>query len=247
MMRYFFCAAAALLAACETHHEGVAPEAQPAEEALEVAPAAGGAPIPGAAGAVDLMLLMDGSCSMMDDQARFGERLGRLTDTLNHMGLDWQAMVVVDDDGCSNNGVIQGSTPGATIRLYDGVMDSGSPGSMTESLLELAVVAAEASAPGDCNEGFLREGALLHAVAFSDEQDQSRGAWSFMVNELEGVASDASAVQWSAIAGDVPGGCSSASAGDGYYQAVSATGGAFLSICASDYAAHMRELAFASR
>ena len=42
-------------------------------------------------------------------------------------------------------------------------------------------------------------------------------------------------VKFSAIAGDYPGGCSTAEAGSGYYQAVSATEGVFLSIC-SDWA-----------
>ena len=42
-------------------------------------------------------------------------------------------------------------------------------------------------------------------------------------------------MKFSAIAGDYPGGCATADAGDGYYQAVMATEGVFLSIC-SDWA-----------
>ncbi len=50
----------------------------------------------------------------------------------------------------------------------------------------------------------------------------------------------------SAVAGDYPGGCSTAQAGTGYYQAVSATGGEFLSVCDTNWSKHVEKLATAS-
>jgi hypothetical protein len=50
---------------------------------------------------------------------------------------------------------------------------------------------------------------------------------------MQGYYADPAMLKLSAVAGDYPTGCGTAEAGTGYYEAVSATGGVFLSICSN--------------
>ena len=78
---------------------------------------------------------------------------------------------------------------------------------------------------------------MLHMVLVSDEPEQSNYTsgqnWSTLVGRIQAAKGSAGSVRVSAIAGPVPSGCGSADAGTGYAEAVSATGGVFLSICSN--------------
>ena len=80
----------------------------------------------------------------------------------------------------------------------------------------------------------------------SDEPEQSVNLWPYYVSLFQGMKDDPDDVVIHAVAGDYPGGCGSASAGTGYYEATVATGGLFLSICATDWGSHLQEIAQAS-
>jgi hypothetical protein len=118
-------------------------------------------------------------------------------------------------------------------------------GYYTESLLTVASQAIEKTDGGECNQGFMRTDALLHIILVSDEPEQSSGSWSSYVSQIQAKKGSTANVKISAIAGDYPGGCGSAAAGTGYYEAVQATGGEFLSIC-SNWASMVEALADAS-
>ena len=123
-------------------------------------------------------------------------------------------------------------------------------GSFTESLLTPAAYATGKSGSGQCNAGFMRDGALLHIIAVSDEPEQSPYtsgySWSQLVDMMVANKGSASLVKVSAIVGDYPSGCSTADPGTGYYEAANYTGGEFLSICASSWSGYMSALAEAS-
>ena len=80
----------------------------------------------------------------------------------------------------------------------------------------------------------------------SDEPEQSSTSWSTLVSQIQGYKSNPDDVKLSAVAGDYPGGCSTAAPGAGYHQAVSATGGEYLSICDTNWAKHVETLAAAT-
>ena len=188
----------------------------------------------------DIMFAVDQSCSMNDDASRLASNFSSFISQLSGYSNDWQIMVVNDDDGCTNSGVLTPSTSGYTSTFASAVQSGG--GSYTESLLTVGVNAIENAAGTSgrsCNNGFLRADAMLHLVLVSDEPEQSWDSWSNLVNRITAAkaASGGTAgnTRISAIAGDVPYGCSSADAGTGYGEAVTATGGVFLSIC-SDWA-----------
>ena len=188
----------------------------------------------------DIMFAVDQSCSMNDDASRLATNFSSFITQLNSYSNDWQIMVVNDDDGCTDSGVLLPSTPSYTSIFASYVQAGG--GSYTESLLTVGANAIENAAgtgSRSCNTSFLRADAMLHLILVSDEPEQSRGSWSDYVTRIQNakVAAGGTSgnVRISAIAGDYPSGCGSADAGTGYYESSSATGGTFLSIC-SDWA-----------
>ena len=107
----------------------------------------------------------------------------------------------------------------------------------TERLLTIANNAVENTDAGECNSGFMRSNALLHIVLVSDEPEQSSNSWDHYVDQMIAKKGNAANIRISAIAGDYPGGCSGngayADAGSGYWEAVNATGGIFMSFCSN--------------
>jgi hypothetical protein len=198
----------------------------------------------------DIMFAIDQSCSMDDDQRRLATNFSTFITLLSSYSNDWQIIIANDDDGCNRTGILTPSTPGYQTLFTDQVTRGGDR--FTEALLTVGARAAEAAAyAGGCNYGFMRPDASLHLVVVSDEPEQSTylgsDNWSTLVTRMQTAKGDPGMVKISAIAGDYPGGCGSADAGDGYYQAVQATGGEFISIC-SDWAdtATLEALASAS-
>jgi hypothetical protein len=182
----------------------------------------------------DIMFAVDQSCSMDDDISTLSSNFSSFIGQLSGYSNDWQIIVANGDDGCTDSGILTPSTSGYTSAFQSAVFANG--GNHTESLLTVAANSAEA-ANGGCNNGFMRSGAMLHMVLVSDEPEQSSYTsgqnWSTLVGRIQAAKGSAGSVRVSAIAGPVPSGCGSADAGTGYAEAVSATGGVFLSICSN--------------
>ena len=193
---------------------------------------------------VDLIFSVDQSGSMSDDATSLANNFSTFISQLSNYTTDWHLMVVNADDGCNDHsGYMTNSTPGYIDRFSSAVRGGG--GDYTESLLTVTSNAVEKTDSGECNTGFMRTDALLHIIMVSDEPEQSSGSWSSYVTQIQNKKGSVSNVKLSAIAGDYPGGCGSAQAGTGYYEAVQATGGEFLSIC-SNWATMVETLADAS-
>jgi Mg-chelatase subunit ChlD len=185
----------------------------------------------------DILFFVDQSCSMEDDQARLAANFSTFISELNSYTEDWQIIVANKDSGCnSTSGVLTPSVPGYISRFQSGVSDGSGGFFYTEAGLTVTSEAIENTDSGECNEGFMRPAAMLHIIMVSDEAEQSPMAWSHYVDQIIAKKGDSSLVKFSAIAGDYPvSACESAEPGTGYYQAVTSTGGVFLSIC-SDWA-----------
>ncbi|MFZ5477023.1 MAG: choice-of-anchor D domain-containing protein [Myxococcota bacterium] len=200
-----------------------------------------------AAPAVDLLLLVDQSDSMRDDRAAVGDQIAALMDLLAGATVDWRLAVVTADDACATGGVLSADAPDWRPRLAAAV--EGVEGAYSEALLDLSARALAQAGEGGCNEGAVRDGSLVHAVAVSDEPDRSAEGWATHLAAMREVVGDPWRLAFSAVAGDLPWGCvtdvNSAEAGTGYAEAAAATGGAFLSIC-SDWGGHVDALADAS-
>jgi hypothetical protein len=175
---------------------------------------------------------------MDDDQRRLASNFSSFISLLSTYSNDWQIIIANNDDGCNQTGILTPSTPNYQTLFTDQVSRGGD--TFTEALLTVGARAAEAAAyAGGCNYGFMRPGAAFHLVVVSDEPEQSSWIsgenWNTLVTRMQTAKGDPGMVKVSAIAGDYPGGCGSADAGDGYYQATQATHGEFISIC-SDWA-----------
>jgi len=194
----------------------------------------------------DIVFYVDQSGSMSDDQARLAANFTTFISELNTYSTDWQVIVANDDNGCNNTGgVLSPATTDYTTRFANAVSSGG--GWWTEAGLTVTSEAIDKTDPGECNYGFLRPDAMLHIIMVSDEVEQSSSTWNWYVDKIIAKKGSSANVKFSAIAGDYPGGCASADAGDGYYQPVTATDGVFLSIC-DDWAtpANLSMLAAAS-
>lgn len=193
---------------------------------------------------VDLLFSVDQSGSMDDDQRSLASNFSNFIARLSAFTTDWHVMVVNDDNGCNRTGgYLTASTPNYENTFSTAVSQGG--GIWTESLLTVSSLAVENTDASECNQGFMRADALLHIILVSDEPEQSARSWDYYVGQIQAKKGSTANVKISAIAGDYPSGCGTAEAGIGYYEAVNATGGVFLSIC-SNWATMVEDLADAS-
>jgi len=192
----------------------------------------------------DIVFSVDQSCSMNDDVARLANNFDSFINELSNYTTDWRIIVVNADNGCNSSGILTPSTSGYA-NTFKSTIQTGGGGMYTEALLTVAEAAASKMSAG-CNAGFLRADAMLHFIQVSDEPEQSWQDWSYYVNNIINYKGSAALTRISAIAGDYPGGCGTADAGTGYYEAVNYTGGEFLSICSVTWSGYMSKLAQAS-
>ena len=185
--------------------------------------------------ATDLLFSLDSSCSMSEEIWELSNNFDAFVNELNSFSEDWHMMVVNSDTGCSHSGILKPSSGNYSERFKDALFAWNTNDDFTEALLTVNARAIEETGPGGCNQGFLREDAMLHIIDISDEPEQSEGmtgeTWDQLVDRIVTQKGDLALTTISAIAGDVPDGCQDAAPGTGYAEAVDATNGVFLSIC----------------
>lgn len=186
----------------------------------------------------DVFFYIDQSASMDDDRDRLIDAFSLLAQRLDDEDVHWQVMVATDDDGCANEGLISAGDPYAGPAFASAVW--GPYGLLAESGLQIANNGLAATGMGQCNEGFLRDRSKTLLVMVSDEEDQSDGTWADQVSAILAKAPSASVI---AVVGPVPGGCSSAEPGHGYYEAAMSTDGLAVSICSRDWSEEFDKVA----
>ena len=200
----------------------------------------------------DILFTMDRSCSMYDEAEETIANFGLFVETIVKMDADFHVAAAVGDKGCivgSDPFIDNSFSPSEAVTAMETMIDwdrDYAPYGSNEERLHMVAEAALSNknvGPGGCNEDFYRKKAFLSIVHVSDEPDQSINSWAYYVNLFQSMKSDADDVKMHAVAGDYPSGCGSATAGTGYYEATVATGGLFLSICATDWASHLEDLA----
>jgi hypothetical protein len=160
--------------------------------------------------AQDIIFVTDQSSSMRIFNARLEENFGAFIEQLTSYTQYWRIIVANSDDGCLSNEGGTFLTP-ETERFEDKFVraveqwthdpsDRDNPDRIghdcpggrcsspplfpwTQALLTPAMraVQPENVGPGGCNEGFLRDDALLHVVVVSDETEQGRD-WSYNID-----------------------------------------------------------------
>ncbi len=190
---------------------------------------------------VDLLFVVDDSCSMGEEQARLGQRFSAFLDFAATETIDYQVAVTTTDVGPGGPAgrfrgdprIITPSTPSAALAFAANAM-VGLDGSEAEQGLLAAERALSSPLIETDNAGFLRPEASLAVVYVSDEDDQSPGSVEAHAAFL-GALRPAPFLRVSAIVGDAPAGCGTAAPGLRYLALVDLIGGAAASICESDW------------
>lgn len=185
----------------------------------------------------DILFYADTSSSMRAELQRMGNQIDTFVERLSGVADDWQIITVTGPDGCGTTGVLTPQTPGWQELFAEGLTTPPGEDNVDEWGLFNVRQAIMKSAPGLCNEDFIRPEATLHVIFLSDERDTSPGwemggnYWSDYVMPIRYVKDSEAQVKLSGIIGPTPNGCPGADPGDGYAEAIASTGGEQLSIC----------------
>lgn len=212
--------------------------------------------------AVDILLIVDNSCSMMDEQTKLSAGFQEFVTYFEFADVDYHIGVVTTDTADPNqSGRLRGttkwiepSTSDAATVFQQNVM-VGTTGSGSEKGLDAARKALGPELASGYNAGFLREDAYLSLIFVSDEEDYSsepvgnyinffwslkgeRERGSFNASALVG-ADDSGAP---ADCGDTADPYSGANAAHRYVDVAAQTGGVVRSICSDDFAPIITEM-----
>jgi hypothetical protein len=211
---------------------------------------------------VDILWVVDNSGSMAEEQDDLSTNFDAFINFFIGSGLDWHiGVVTTDTDARAKRGKLEPARDGTRfltsttpdpIVPFRQMVKVGTLGSPDERGLSASYLALAQPDPAivTANEGFYREGAALHVVVVSDEED-TPGIISNpaeYANWLVGLkASPDIPVTFSSIVGPNPNGCSrlpevDAVAGSRYIQVTDLVGGVFSSICTEDWYSVLEEL-----
>ncbi|MEN0061089.1 MAG: hypothetical protein AAGA48_03010 [Myxococcota bacterium] len=120
---------------------------------------------------IDLLLVVDDSCSMGNEQAALGSNFSTFIQAMTSVGATWQ-VGVISTSSSSLVGPIITNTPGAAAEFATQV-NLGTGGSGIEEGIQRAYDCTQPG--GDCAPGsaFLRSDAVLSVIFVSDESDFS--------------------------------------------------------------------------
>ena len=184
---------------------------------------------------VDILFVIDDNASMEEEAANVVDNLAAFATALTATGVDYQLGVITANDPTFRGDVITAATTDPEVELVaQGTV--GYAGEQGGAGLAAAYEATQAGMDAGPGSAFLRERATLAFVSISDTADASAGFWYDYVVAFQALKPDPDNVAWHGIGGDYPTGCGGADAGLGYYEASVATGGDYLSICATDWA-----------
>jgi len=192
-------------------------------------------------GATDILFVIDNSGSMGNEQTSLADNFAYFAAGLVELDLDFQIAVITTDDPDHQGALITPSTPDIEAEFI-AQATVGINGSGDEMPSEMAY---QCTQPGyDCGPGseFLRDTALLSMIFISDEPDSSPSDWTDYLAYFQSLKSDSDDYIAHAISGDWPSGCSGSSATNNVYEMTVATGGLYLSVCATDWASHLEAL-----
>lgn len=201
---------------------------------------------------VDVLTVVDNSCSMIEEQATLVTAMPALADLLVGTDLDWHLGVVSTDmELPDHKGKLQVSggyryvdeTTVDPLAVFGQMAQMGTGGSTEEKPLAASwtAILQPTRAVQGANQGFFRPDGQLLVVFVSDEDDQSsptvsRFQW---LGEMKAALSDPDDLHAVAIVGPSPSGCSGddgdADPGSTINAVSNAVDGTFQSICDADW------------
>jgi len=207
---------------------------------------------------VDVLWVVDNSCSMEDDQQSLAAAFPSFMDFFIGIGLDYHIGVISTDmyaeDGQGKLREAEGyrwidPTHPDPIPFFQFMATLGTEGSGDE--MGRAPVQSARSTWGDTwNAGFFRETSILSTIVISDEDDSSDlvgvGVDSFTEWYRTTLKPDPELAIYSTIVGPTPDGCATAVPGTQHIAATDAIGGLSWSICDNRWDELLEALAITS-
>ena len=182
---------------------------------------------PTSGGAIDIVVVVDNSMSMDDNQAELVAQVGTLFDQLVAGAIDYQMIITTTDDPTARGGLITAG-PGARAQFVANATP-GTMGSGTERPFSMGLTGAQTT------PGFIRPGASKAMLVVTDEDDQSSFSIPGGVDTLLAMVGGVSDfVTVSGITGGVAG-CDTAIPALRIDQFIQTTGGSWASICSGNW------------
>jgi hypothetical protein len=194
----------------------------------------------------DILFVIDNSGSMCGNQSQLANNFDTFITVLSASGYDYQIAFITTDDHSFAGDIITPLTPDPVTEAANQITGIGCHGSAIEKGMDMSMSATGTAGDAGPGGSFLRDDAKLVVIYLSDEDDFSTTTPAAMAARLTSLKTSADFSVAHAVAGDVPGGCTTnggAQSGQDYYDLVNMTGGTFLSICAEDWGTPMEELA----
>lgn len=191
--------------------------------------------------ATDILFIIDNSCSMSDEQSNLSSNFTAFAEELETLDVDFQ-LAVITTDNPDFRGDILDETTANLVDDFTTQAVAGINGSGNEMPTEMSYQSGQAGGDSGPGSDFLRDEALLAYIYVSDEPDSSPSGWASYLAYAQGLKSDSDMFIAHAISGDWPSGCGGASATNQVYEMTVATGGLYLSVCATDWASHLKAL-----
>lgn len=220
---------------------------------------------------VDILLVVDNSCSMGDEQEKLGAGFGEFVRFFEVAEVDYHIAVTTTDmfnTGPGNSGQLVETSDGVRIidrdtedadDVFEDLVNVGVEGSGAEMGLMAGLSALSPPLSDGANSGFLRENALLSVIFVSDEEDYSIGPVNTYINAMREVKGQRSrdAFNASALVGvdpetGEPINCGGSGVGLGadaayrYEDVATQTGGIVGSICEDEFNDIVEEMGLAS-
>ena len=199
---------------------------------------------------VDVLFVVDNSGSMGFNQINLLNNFNRFLVYLTSSGVSYNIAFITTDDHELVGPVINSMLADPLAEALTQIGSIGTRGSAHEQGFQSSHDALQAGGPAGDGGDFFRRDAKLVIIYVSDEDDRTYSHTpATMSSFLWSLKSDTTLVVAHAIAGDVPGGCSTNGGADEaleYFDLVGLMGGTFLSICEDDWSTPMESLATAS-
>ena len=207
---------------------------------------------------VDILLVVDDSCSMAPYQAQLGANFSQFISWFVEADVDYQIGVITTDiETPTKSGRIQGQviTPETenASGVFSSIVNVGINGSGFETGLEAARMALTEPVISTANAGFLRPEASLSIIFVSDEQDGSPAPVNDYINEFVDIKGARNRDVFNASALVVPAfdQCNEtqrqqSTLGTRYMDVANQTGGIVGDLCAADFENIVFDLSLAS-
>ena len=191
---------------------------------------------------VDIIFVIDNSGSMNNEQTSISNNAYTFINELDINNIDYKIAVITTDNPDFRGDVITYSTTNKVSEFQTQIV-AGTHGDPTEMGMEMAMQCTSSGNDGDPLGEFMRSDANLAIVIISDENDYSPDSVQNYVSHFKSLKTFSNMVTVHAVAGDVPTNICHAQPGYDYKDATLQTGGLFISICDSDWASSLKNLA----